>query len=210
MTEPVPFVELKGKYAGGEVFLSWKYPSGAPESVYVMPVYGQGLARRVNVNEMTERNLRTTASGYRFKYQLRSTYDVTRCEFLAFLCHAGITTPNTGYLLKDPAFSVSVSVGRAHIYYWVDSKKVESGFERHTISVESGYSIEKGILGYSFSTGLQAFSVPFPEAIKKGKTIYPPFFTKSGSYVRVGVVEGANAEVTSEVKRIFKLPSIFR
>ena len=210
MIDPIPFVELAGKYAGGEVSLSWKYPSGAPESVYVLPVYGHGLARRVNVNEMTERNLRNASSGYRFAYKVRSTYDVTRCEFLAFLCSSGVSTPNTSALLKNPAFSVSVSVGRAHVYYWVDSKRIESGFERHSIAVESSYSIEKGILGYSFSTGLQAFNVPFPEAIKKGKIFFPSFFTKTGSYVRVGLVDGANAEVTSEVKRIYKLPSIFR
>ena len=210
MTDHVPFVELGGKYAGGEVILTWKYPAGAPESVYVLPVYGQGLARRVNIHEMTERHLRNTASGFRFKYQVRSTYDVTRCEFLAFLSQSGVAEPNTTALLKNPAFSVNVSVGRAHVYYWVDSKKVESGFEKHSISLESSYTIEKGILGYSFSTGLQAFNVPFPGAIKKGKITYPPFFTKTGSYVRVGLVDGANAEVTSEVKRIFKLPSIFR
>ena len=207
--KPLPFTQLGGKYAAGEVVLSWKYPSHAPDSVYVIPVYGKGITRRVNINELTERPLRSVSSEFRFRFQSRSEYDVMKCEFLAFLGERGCIKPDVEFLLKNPGFSVSVFVGRAHVYYWVDTKKSDAGFERHTISLDSGYSIEKGILGYSFSTGLQTFNAQFPESIKKGKTTYPPFFTKTGSYVKVGSVEGANAEVTSEVKRIFRLGSYF-
>lgn len=207
---PLPFSELRGKYAAGEVALSWKYPPCAPDSVYIIPVYGTGPARRANVSELSERPLRSAAGGCRFKFQGRSVYDVMRCEFLAFLGESGYNNPDLDALLKEPRFSVSLSVGRAHVGYWVDTKKSDRGFERHVISLDSGYSIEKGILGYSFSTGLQTFSAPFPGAIAKGRTTYPPFFTRAGSYVRVGQVDGANAEVTSEVKRIFRLGALFR
>ena len=202
---PLPFKEIQGRYASGEVVLSWKYPSNAPESVYIMPVYGKGLTRRVNINELSERPLKTVTSEYRFKFQSKSEYDVMRCEFLAFLGERGYIRPDIEYLLKNPDFSVNVSVGRAHVYYCVDTKKSDPGFEKHTISLDSGYSIEKGILGYSFSTGLQTFNAHFPDAIRKGKTTYPPFFTRAGSYIRVGLVDGTNAEVTSEARRIFRL-----
>ena len=207
---PLPFEVLHGKYAGGDVVLTWKYPSGAPDSVYVIPVYGQGMSRRVNLGEMAERPLRNVASEFRFKFESKSLYDVTRCEFLAFLCESGINSPNVDYLLKNPAFSVRVPVGRAHIHYWVDSKKSDPGFEKHTILIESAYTIEKGILGYSYSINKRTFRTAFPDSINKGKIAFPPFFTKTGPNIKVEVVDGANAEVTSEVKRIIKLPSLFR
>ena len=206
---PLPFETLHGKYAGGEVALSWKYPTGAPDSVYILPVHGQGLSRRVNLGAMIERPLRNVASEFRFKFDSKSLYDVTRCEFLAFLCDSGLSSPDVDYLLKNPAFSIRLPVGRAHIFYWVDSKKSEAGFEKNTILIESAYTIEKGILGYSFSINKRTFKASFPDAIMKGKTVFPPFFTKTGPNIKVEVVDGTNAEVTSELRKMIKLPSFF-
>ena len=205
---PVPVVELAGRYVGGEVLLSWGFPSGAPDTVFILPVVGTGSAKRAVTNEMTERPLRSAASGTRFTYQHRSTHDVTRCEFLVFLGPSGEPLPNFTNMFDNPAFTVNVTVGRARVFYWVETKAVELGFNRHVLSLESSFSIEKGILGYSFSCGNITFSVPFPESIKRGKHRFPPFFTPQMSYISVGVVDGANAEVTSELKKIYKFPFI--
>ena len=206
MMQPVPVVDLGGRYVGGEVALTWSFPPGAPDTVYIIPVIGTGAAKRANPNEMTERPLRNVSAGMRFAYQNRSAHDVTRCEFLVFLGPGGEALPNFASMINNPAFTINVTVGRAHVYYWIDTKSVEHGFDRHVLSLESSFSIEEGILGYSFSCGLQTYNVPFPNAIKRGKHKFMPFFTPQGSYIGVGIVDGANAEITSEVRKIFKLP----
>lgn len=203
---PVPVVDLVGRYVGGEVLLSWGFPSGAPDTVFVLPVVGAGSSKKAVPNEMTERPLREVSSGIRFVYQNRSAHDVTRCEFMVFLGPQGGQLPNFANMLDNPVFTVSVTVGRAHVYYWVDKKTVEFGFERHVLSLESDFSIEEGILGYSFLCGGRMFSVPFPDSIKRGKHKYPPFFTPQGSNIDVMVVDGANAEVTSELRKIYGFP----
>ena len=203
---PVPVVDLAGRYVGGEVILSWTFPAGAPDTVFVLPVVGTGSAKRAITNEMTERPLRNVSSGMRFAFQNRSTHDVTRCEFLVFLGPQGEPLPDFVNMFDNPAFTVCVTVGRAHVYYWINTKAVDAGFERHTLSLESSFSIEKGILGYSFSCGLQTFTVPFPDSIKRGKHKFPPFFVPHGSYIGVVAVDGSNAEVTSEVKKIYQFP----
>ena len=203
---PVPVVDLAGRYVSGEVLLSWSFPPGAPDTVFILPVIGSGSAKKAVTSEITERPLRTASSGIRFSYQHRSTHDVTRQEFLIFLGPQGEPLPNFENMFDNPAFTAVVTVGRAHVYYWIDKKTVEFGFERCTLSLESSFSIEKGILGYSFSCAGQMFSVPLPDSIKRGKHKFPPFFAPQGSYINVGVVDGANAEVTSESKKIYRFP----
>lgn len=193
--QPVAFLNLTGKYVNGEVSLSWKYPPQSPDTVYILPVYGTGLARRANTAEISEYMLRDVTTGTKFKHQVRSAHDVTRCEFLVFIGQSGEDLPAVERLLDNPAFAVTVTVGCATVYYDVKTSKAENDFVKHIITVKSSFRMEQGILGYSFTSGGRRFFAPFPGAIERGKRKYPPFYTRTGADVLVEVVNGTNADV---------------
>ena len=201
---PIPMEKLTGRYTSGNVVLSWTYPTGAPNTVYIIPVIGVGPSKRADVGRMIPCPLKSVQTGYGFSYPSRSSYDVTRNEFLVFLGNSNEPLPNFVNMYDNPAFTVYVTVGRALVYYWIDTKAVEHSYNRHVLSLESQYSIEAGIVGYSFWHGQQLFSVPIPDSLKREKRKFPPFFTPHGSNISVVVVDGANADVAFESKKIFK------
>jgi len=196
----VPLIDLSGRFLNGEVALSWKHPPRAPDTVFIYPIYGTGYSRRASVQEMSERLLRDASSGTRFRHQFRSPYDVTRCEFLVCLGSSDEMLPDPERLIDDPAFTVTVTVGSAMVYYNVKSQRMENGFEKHMLTLQSAYSLEPGILGYSFMVAGQRFSTAFPGPIDRGKRKYPPFFTPFDAGVRVEVVCGTNADVMAVLR----------
>ena len=203
---PVALLDLSGRYTRGDVSLSWKFPPQAPDTVYICPIYGADAARRANTAEMSELLLRDATSGTRFAPRLRSPHDVTLCEFLVFLGRRGEPLPNLEKLLDNPAYTVTVTVGAAVVYYQIKTQKAENGFEKHDITLQSAYSIEQGILGYSFMSGGRRYSAAFPGAIGRGKSKFPPFFTREGANVQVEVVSGANSDVSAVAKKLSGFP----
>jgi hypothetical protein len=197
MRGAVAFESLSARYSNGEISISWKFPPQAPDTVYILPIYSVGHTRRAGVAEMSEHLLRDVVSGTRFKYAVKSPCDVTRCEFLVFLGNSDESRPDFSKLIENPAFTVKTTVGHATVYYDIKSKKAENNFAKHIISLHSSYTLEEGILGYTFTTAGQRFSAPFPGAVKRGKRKYPPFFTKTGEDVTVEVVGDANADVAA-------------
>jgi hypothetical protein len=197
----VALLDLSGRYVNGEVSLSWKFPPYAPEAIYIYPIYGNGSERRVSVAGMSERLLRDAPAGVRFKHHVNSPRDVTRCEFLVFLGQSGERPPELESLMDDPGYTVTVTVGSATVFYWIKSKSVENGFEKHIISLRSDYSLEQGILGYSFASVGRRFATVFPGPIDRGKHRYPPFFTYAGANVLVEVVRGANTDVQAIARK---------
>ena len=103
-------------------------------------------------------------------------------------------------MIENPAFTIGVTVGHATVHYCIKSKKVENGFEKHIITLKSAFSLDKGILGYSFTYAGQPFTAAFPGVIERGRRKYPPFFTRAGANVHVQVVNGESAEVYAILK----------
>ncbi|MCL2386869.1 MAG: hypothetical protein FWC89_04870 [Defluviitaleaceae bacterium] len=202
MSQPIALQNISGKYANGEVVISWKFPPHSPDTVYVVPVYGVGAGRRANAAEMQEYPLRDATSGTKFKHTVRSAFDVTRCEFLVFLGQGSADLPDLERLLDNPAFTVTVTVGYATIYYDVKTSKSENDFVKNIITLKSAFSLEEGILGYSFTSGGRRFSAPFPSVIERGKRKYPPFLTRANADIRVEVVNGTNADVQAVSKSL--------
>jgi hypothetical protein len=151
---------------------------------------------------MSERLLRDVPSGTRFKHQVKSVHDVVRCEFLVFLGQSGEALPELDRLINTPEYIVTVIVGSAKVFYEIKAKRVENGFEKHIVTIQSAYSMEQGILGYTFLYAGQRFSTAFPGEIVRGKRKYPPFYTCPAANVLVEVVGGSNSEVSTETKKL--------
>ena len=195
-------LNISGRYSKGFVDFSWSLPNGALDTIYIYPIHRGGYKRFVKENDYQAHKLRDAKRGVRFKYNVRNEYDVMRSEFLVFLAAKEDRRPDLNELINDPKCTVSVPVGSAKVYYEIKSKKIESGFMRHTITVQSSNSLENGILGYSFWFGGKSFQVAFPGGIKQGKQKYPPFFTFEDHNVSVEVVVGKTSDVSTEEKKI--------
>jgi hypothetical protein len=198
---PIALLDLAGRYAGGEVSLTWRFPPNASEAVFICPVYGNGSERRVNIPGITERMLRDAPDGTRFRHQESSPYDVTRSEYLVFLGSSGEQPSDIENFLDEPGYTVIVTAGTATVFYRIKTQRVEGGLDKHLISLRSDYSIESGILGYSFSAVGRRFSAVLPGAISRGKHKYPPFYTYQNAGVTLEVVGGANADVICVPKK---------
>jgi len=202
--QPVPVNDLSGKSMHDKVSLSWTCPRDAPEdanAVFICPIIGTGLSRKVNENSVEERLLCNAATGAIVNNQAISRFDVSRCDFLVFLAQSGSPLPEFRSLIGNPKFTVSVTVGSATVYYRPKTVNVENGFAKHIITLKSGFSIEEGILGYTFFTAGRRFPAQFPGAIERGKRKYPPFLTRNEATgadadVQVEVVNGSKANVT--------------
>ena len=199
--QPVALLNLSGRYYGQNVTITWKFPQRAPDTVFIAPVNSQ--TKRVSVQEIQQIPLKNVTTGVSFKYIPVTIHDVTKCEFLVYMGQSGGGVPNFEYMINNPAFTVQVVIGRAHVYYWVDSKTVENGFVRHSLSLQSDFSIEDGILGYSFITDGHRYQALMPDAIGRGRHKFPPFYTLGHSHIEVGLIDGAVAEVSSERRKIF-------
>jgi len=194
---PIAMENLSAKFNNGEITLTWSFPSQAPDSVFVVPVLGAGAARRIITQETMQYALSNVVNGVRFRHNNRSPHDVSRCEYIVYLDPAGSPMPDFSRMMHNPAFFVTMTAGKAMVYFSVKTKKAEKGFERHTISLQSQFSIEQGIMGYTFTLGHRPFSAVLPGAIISGKHKYPPFFTQEGSNINVGVIGGANPDVVA-------------
>lgn len=192
---PVALVNLKARYLDGEVIFSWTAPPTTPDTVYILPVISVGETRRINLADVKECKLRDYVTGIRFKFDAKSSDDVTRCEFLVFLLNSDTDIPAQERLLNNSDFCVSVTAGAGTIYYDIKSKNVGSGFVRHEITLKSDCRIAEGILGYTFSSDGVKFCIPFPGGIGIGKKKYPPFFTKSDGDVYLEIVNASNSDV---------------
>jgi hypothetical protein len=198
--KPVSLLDLSGRYVNGEVSLSWRYPPGAPDTIYIYPIYGISSERKVSISGMTQQLLRDAPFGYKFVHQVSNPRDVTRCEFLVFLGTGGETPKMLENMIDNPDYTVTVIVGSATVFYSIKTKKIENDFEKHIISLKSDYSMEPGILGYTFTSVGQQFTAAFPGTIERGKYKFPPFFTYVGAHVSVRVVGGTNADVYAVAK----------
>jgi hypothetical protein len=204
---PVALLNLSGKYTWGKAALSWQLPNqDVPDTVYIYPISGTGAARRANAAYVRECPLHDAPSGLSFEPQAMSAHDVAQAEYLVFLGPSNEPSPNLEGLLSNPEFTVSVIVGSATVFYEIITKKTEEGFDKHIITLQSNFSIARGILGYSFQAGGQRFAAAFPGEIKRGKQKYPPFFTRTDANVRVEVVGGKNSDISTVEKRLTRLP----
>ncbi|MDR0272122.1 MAG: hypothetical protein LBI27_02240 [Clostridiales bacterium] len=188
-----------------EVSLSWKFPTNAPDTVYIAPIYTLGNSRKVNMPESSEHSLRNVPKGLSFRHNAKSSYDVTRREFLVYMMQSGSGIPDVDKMIDNPEFTVTVTVGSAAVFYDVKTVRAENDLFKHVITVKSQFSLEPGILGYSFNCAGRRFTAPFPGAINRGKHKYPPFFTQADADIAIQVANGTNADINA----IYKKMSIF-
>ena len=204
----IALVNPSGKYnMRGEIEFSWGYPPGAPDTIHVYPIKMQGGRRVADTGQHNFFTLAKNKHGAVITANVESTVDVSLCRYLLYLSSQDERNIDLTSIVNDKTFVITVTVGNANISYSMKTKHVESGMDRHKITVVSQAVIAKGILGYTFWQGGQRFSVSLPTEIQRGKNEFPAFFTPLGTAVNLEVVRGTSSNVT--IKRQEKKITFF-
>lgn len=121
----------------------------------------------------------------------------------------GAANPNSEELIaacrSDSAYITGVMMGRANIVYVADTSVVENA-KMVKIHLKSDSGIAPGVLGYQYCLDNCQVMTPFPGAINRGKTVFPPILIPRDSELQIGPMDrqfAGNLSITSKKSTLF-------
>jgi len=196
-------IDLRANYIGGQVRMTWRFPSHPPETVHIFGVRRAGEEISIDPRVRISKDLRDCSGGISFDYSGISSVDVKRVTFCVFLADRNFNSPNMRALQLMKGCFTDVIIGRADVLYDVTSKPGAGELTSHRIVVKSSSTFDAGILGYSCDFNGKDITLELPGGIGSGISQYPPIYLPRHSAPPVVcLARGANADVMIARKKI--------
>lgn len=106
---------------------------------------------------------------------------------------------------SDSAYMTGVMMGRANIVYVADTSVAENA-KLVKLHLKSDSGIAQGVLGYKYYLDNCEVINPFPHAINRGKTVFPPILIPKDSELQIGPLDrqfAGNLSITSKKSTLF-------
>lgn len=199
---PVALLDLRAVYQNGQVKMTWKFPSDAPETVHIYAVKSRKEQIELDLRSHIAKDLRECNGGHSFKYNNLAGNDVKKVEFCVYLSSHDDASPDIRMLSGMSDCFASVIAGEADVIYQIKRKPCDDGLIGTQIVLQSSAEIDPGILGYSYNFNGKEIAVEFPGKIYNGITEYPPIALIDTADMLVKVVAGMNSDVSVMQQRI--------
>lgn len=199
---PVALIDLRAIFQNGQVKMTWKFPSDAPETVHIYAVKSHKELLELDLRSHIAKDLRECNGGFSFRYNNLMGNDVKKVEFCVYLSSHNDSSPDIRILSEIGDYFTSVIAGGANVIYQFKSKPCGSGLTGTKIILQSSADIDPGILGYSYNFYGKEIALEFPGKIHKGITEYVPVALIDSADPLVKVVAGMNSDITVEQERI--------